>query len=248
MKNEKLSLHSDIEKVCGEQGHLNHSIAYNYLDGKNLCLVGGARYADEIPAAFFRRYVVMQVNHHPKRRTHQPCHWWVTRPNAFLSIDELKVFAAPMIVSTPINKQWFLPMNEYAFSLGAAFIPWVDGQYTKANPYHYSLEWCNAFHNQLDTMPFVGVLALQMALRFPVRSIFLTGFDFYAEHRKDKTGSIESHGLKPQMKWMKEIWNQDFRVRYDRTLMRILGLDEKKRAITPTQDLGERVTLPAYED
>ncbi len=95
--------------------------------------------------------------------------------------------------------------------------------YTKPNPIGPEHEWLNTFTSELGTKPFTGILAIKHISIMPVKSIFLTGFDFYSsggcETRKTLSGEKVivrgPHAIAPQLAWFYRLLMHDRRITTD---------------------------------
>lgn len=218
----------EIESAC-----LGSFLAHNYLFNKKLCLVGGSLRADKIVPDFFKQFdIVVQLNHHILRRKRQPVDWWICRSSPPIVPDDIKVMRkCPTLVSSAVNTNKFLPLKEYAHDIGAIYIPFHETAFIRMNPYHSALEWCNAFWNEVDTNPLIGMLALRMILNYPIQSVMLTGFDFYEPDNGGFRPMIGPHHLKNQRDWLSQTWHCDHRVIFDKKLIKVLRLNPEKRSI-----------------
>lgn len=217
----------------------NERRARGALYGKDVCLLGGMSELDSEVSSLLNRYdFFVHLNHHLLRRPALPCDWWICRSEVPVGIEDLEhLEKAPAILSTSVDGRKFEEFRNYALRRTVALIPFHEKHFARMNPFHFSLEWCNSFRNQLNTNPLLGVLALRMILSYPVRSVTLRGFDFYSSI-KSNLEKVGSHDLVPQKKWLIRTWQSDFRVHLDETLIQALGLDPKSRGISKTYSSG----------
>lgn len=85
-------------------------------------------------------------------------------------------------------------------------------------------EWTNVFMRHLNTPPFTGVFAVRHLTLLPIKSLFVTGMDFY---RDEKTGIIPKmicdwHETESQIRFLRELKQSDNRVIYDSVLNQIV--------------------------
>jgi len=213
-----------------------HERAVDQLYGRDVVLVGGAASADKIrfTEADQRRFFVVQLNGHIYRRyVTQHCDWLVCRPEAVTLDDYAElpkaVRQAMSLISVPVNDPGFFKWAAHCDTL----IPFHDTAHAARNPWHFSLEWCNAFANELRTAPLTGMLALKMILMFPVRSVRLVGFDFYDGPDGEQKTMIGCHSLDRNREWLIRQWHCDYRIEFDGTLIKSLRLDPARRGLLP---------------
>lgn len=238
------SKYEELNPNCN--GCIDEVLALQYLKGKKLCLVGGHESADSIHSRFFERFdIVIQLNHHILRRPQQPLDWWICRSSPPIEFSDLeRLEKEPKIISTAVNTHKFPEFVQTAQAAGICFIPFHENCFIKANPFHYTLEWCNAFWHEMDTNPFIGTLALRMALNHPIKSIFLTGFDFFTQKDNKIKDRVGVHDTETQTNWFKKMWNTDFRVSFDNRLIECLKLDTTRRGITPSREIKNAIPTP----
>lgn len=94
----------------------------------------------------------------------------------------------------------------------------------------------NELHRDLNTSPFVGIVAISHLLRHQVASIDVVGMDFYSsgyspgyggreyrEHHNRKEGTPSPrHNIRQQMKWLIDTAKSDGRLHFDEVLTEIL--------------------------
>jgi len=93
--------------------------------------------------------------------------------------------------------------------------------YNKPGPHGPDLAWCNVFCRELNTMPLTGIMAIRHLTLQPIRSLYITGFTFYAENGKIPERR-DSHDLRPQVEWLQNLLRTDLRVSVDETLKKLL--------------------------
>ena len=108
---------------------------------------------------------------------------------------------------------------------GIPYELWGRTQYHAARDERPEYEWTNVLMRQLGTFPLQGIIALRHLTMLPVKSVFMTGFDFYMDK---ETGEIpelncECHEVAPHISFVKEVVRTDSRVICDEVLRAILA-------------------------
>jgi hypothetical protein len=208
------------------------------LFDRDVVLMGGSSEVDSWrPTAEERAdKFFVQLNHHLFRRErNQPCDWLIARKGSGMNAEsfmslETATRARIKFVSAQLNEpETFLLW----LTRGVYIFPFYEKSFNKINPYHPTLEWCNQFWNELRTNPFIGILALKMILMFPVRSVELKGFDFFARGSVLQK-NISCHNVRLQVEWLTRMYHTDFRIKLDPNLLKLLLI--KERGQTQTYD------------
>lgn len=211
----------------------SHRLLYDLLFEKDVYLFGGANWADNIRVSSAdwndKTKIYVQLNHHLTRRYHQPCDWLIARAGSGMDLEKFNRLAKQTrerikVISCACNKHTF---NEFV-GVRPVF-PFHEIGYIKENPFHPSLEWCNAFWNEIKTNPLIGILAIKMILMFPIKSLTLRGFDFFAKPDGTQRDRLSCHHLGLQRAWLLERYRTDFRLNFDADtrLKEALGIDER---------------------
>lgn len=200
---------------------------------REVVLMGGAHRADFIvhSGEDRKRYFFVQLNHHFNRRfMRQTCDWLIARQGSgmiagtFLKIPEQHRRRIRFISCQVNQPERFAEWDYVAQQQFATLFPFHESAFPKLNPYHHSLEWCNQFWNQLQTNPFIGVLAIKMILLFPVKSLWIRGFDFFREPNGTIRKKLSCHVIGRQIEWLRELYNSDMRITVDDDLLAVLKL------------------------
>jgi hypothetical protein len=210
---------------------VSKAILEQELFNRDVVLIGGSASVDDLRFDFSNdtRFFI-QLNHHLTRRKYQPCHWLVARAGSGMEYSVFKTKIPEYqqkrvrVVSTACNKHTFETWQPYY-----PVFPFHEIRHVGLNPFHPCIEWCNQFWNELETNPFVGMIALKMALMFPIKSIELIGFDFYNGECGEIRKNIGCHNLEKQINWFKHVYNTDFRITIDDNLKHVLHLSDSDR-------------------
>jgi hypothetical protein len=218
------------------QYKLSKQILDAELFARDVVLVGGAARVDELTLDFKDGRFYVQLNHHLTRRR-QPCDWLIARAGCGMNPEKLSALPEGIrsrvkVVSTAVNKHMFPEWKKHY-----PVFPFHELRHGGLNPFHPCVEWCNQFWNEIKVNPFVGMIALRMILLFPIKSVELVGFDFYA-----RGGSLQSkiscHYVQPQIEWLANLYKTDFRVILSSELQTLIGVTEHERK-TPKAFLVE---------
>lgn len=100
--------------------------------------------------------------------------------------------------------------------------PYPAHIYRDKNPIGPEYEFCNIFAKRLGTVPFTGIFALHCLTLLPVTSIHVTGMTLYADENWKIPEKRDSHLVRPQLQYLKELRRIDVRVTYDEALTKVL--------------------------
>lgn len=123
--------------------------------------------------------------------------------------------------------------------VGGRFFLYANQRYAKANPYGPDFSWLNNFNWELGTKALTGILAVKHLLSFSIRSLYITGMDFYRaswpEYRRQALNGRtiyqrDAHELVPQMRWLRRVAEIDRRVICDEALTDALQSFERELA------------------
>ena len=114
--------------------------------------------------------------------------------------------------------------------------PFHEKGYLKPSPYGFAQEWCNQFWNALGTNPFIGMIALKILLMFPIKSIKLVGFDFFAPPQGGVRRQLGCHNITRQIDWLRQQYETDFRIELEPDLVKMIKASEP-RGCTPPFEL-----------
>lgn len=220
--------------VLNEQIFKSRLLIDETIFGKDVILMGGSGQADNItftPEESASKFFV-QLNHHLIRRTHQPCDWLIARAGSGMCAEKFALLPQQTqdrikFISCACNKHTF----ETWVKTGKPVYPFHEIGYASMNPFHFALEWCNQFWTEIKSNPFVGLLALRMILLFPVKSVTLYGFDFFALQDGSKRTKLGCHYIQCQMDWLKHQYLTDFRINLEPKLVEIIGAANTRRGI-----------------
>jgi hypothetical protein len=224
------------KKEIEDQYLASKEILDRELLAREVVLVGGDARVDDYKFDFKDGRFYVQLNHHLTRRK-QPCDWLIARAGCGMTPERLSLLpdgvkSRVKVVSTSVNKHMFPEWQRHY-----PVFPFHELRHLKLNPFHPCVEWCNQFWNDIKVNPFVGMLALRMILLFPIKSVELIGFDFYARGG-EVPSKISCHYISPQLNWLKNLYRTDFRVILSSELQQIIGVTEHERK-TPAAFLVE---------
>jgi hypothetical protein len=215
-------------------------VLWEMLFNRDVYLIGGSAKADNIKFSEEEKQskIFVQLNHHLTRRHHHPCDWLIARagstmnPTLFKTLPE-KLQKQIKVVSCACNK------NTFKDWLNAGFLvyPFHEVGYSKANPYHPALEWCNQFWNEIRTNPLVGMIAVKMILMFPVKSLTLKGFDFYRLSNGCTLAQVACHEIPIQKRWLRHLYLTDFRINLEDSLVNQLKIEGFYRGISKLYEI-----------
>lgn len=227
--------------IIEQQVKFTFQMLYENTFNKDCIIMGGCSSVDDYKFSKddFHKKFVIQLNHHILRRRSQPVHWLIARagsgmcPKIFETIPEAqrnKLIA----VSCACNKHTFTQWVDSGYSV----FPFFEQAFLGNNPYSPSLEWCNQFWIQIRSNPFVGMIALKMALMMPFKSIELVGFNFFQGTNKVVPSKLGCHYIDVQKDWLRDQYNTDFRIILDKRMIEILGMTDKIRGLMPTFEVS----------
>lgn len=198
-----------------------HLELWQILYNRTVCLVGGAGTFDHDMLDIAD--VVIRTNrnvlHQGGRCDAVYCSGWRNAPHE--RVHETR------FICVDVSGDDLRPSNEWeasleAFNRAGVFVVELDSRrYGKPNPRGPVLEWANAFGWELGTTPLTGVLALKHISLLPVKTIYVTGFNFYSFE-----GCIPlekpPHSIFPQLQWLINFEQWDQRVIVDDQLSKLL--------------------------
>lgn len=201
---------------------------YLVFDNKNICITGGHDASLDIPPNTFH----IGVNAHYKRQSHHPDIYFGS------SYEEA-------ISTNPDKPIWMAFINRadnidlWAKSVTHLFT--FDRERTIKPKQDYRDEWLNTFQHQINDNPLSGMVALRYFSLLPVKSIYVSGMDFYCSHPEyfDSPEYIWPHHIPTQRTWARELWRTDLRVSYSPHLMRVLNLEGEQRGVTFVTEVSE---------
>lgn len=173
-----------------------------YLENKRVALVGGSQNLD---IEKVKKYdVVIHLNSHNYLR-HQSCfgnempaHVFYDNGNNY-NVDFFNYLNA---FGCAPKFAFFSPLHYGSLPIYCAYrnfgtkLDWIfSTEFLGRNPFGYRYEWANAFLAQLDTLPFLGMLAMQHLLLHPVSEIFVCGMDFYKGEAKRDDRHYGAHDI-----------------------------------------------------
>jgi len=222
--------------IIEEQVRFTFQALYENTFNKECIIMGGCSSVDDYKFSKedFHNKFVIQLNHHILRRRDQPVHWLIARagsgmcPKIFETVPKSqrdKLIA----VSCACNKHTFPLWLDAGYSV----LPFFEQSFLGNNPFSPSLEWCNAFWHEIRTNPFIGMLALKMALMMPFKSIELKGFNFFASN-DILPSKMSCHYIDVQVEWFLRQYNSDFRIIIDDKLKKLLHIENKIRGLRDT--------------
>lgn len=185
------------------------------LYGKSIALIGGAPSID-FDAANQAEFVVWANNHWMRQES--------PRVDGIYSCCQIPPdipIRSPEFVcydiKGPQRRQW-----ESKLAGGLLSVPYVNDRFAGVNPYDPIHEWLNTFGWELMTKPFTGTIALKHLTSMPIKSLLVTGFDFY------ESGGIipwkkHNHWLEPQLLYFLQTYKADQRVEFDERLLGVLA-------------------------
>lgn len=189
-------------------------VLYQLVKGKSIALVGGF-------AAAIDHHVIPQcdlicgAHNHAKRAGYEP-HIVVSGWDAPMLSPRTEV-----CVVNIANPQAHETLKACAIG-GQSVIPYDSHIYEGLNPHGTEFEWSNVFGKELKTTPFTGIIALRLLLSLPIKSVFITGFTFYAKGPNQFPFLVPPHHVEPQVEWLKDVLESDARVSIDSTLKHLL--------------------------
>lgn len=134
---------------------------------------------------------------------------------------------------------------------------------------HVNIELIRQIRQHIRSVPNTGAVAIAHLLSLPIRSLYVTGFDFYETgyyagyggftEEQARRGGGEGHGYAAwgqtsrsrvvhrqgeQKEWFRQLYKQDRRLEFDEVASRLLGVEERLPGITalvPMKGNSERV-------
>ena len=186
------------------------------VNGKSIALVGGARGADEQRAA--AADIVVRCNLFIGEGGRCDMAW--LHGNA-------PATPPPGLQTICVNLQeakCVRVLTDWDLS-GLTVLGFHAACYRGASPHGREHEWANMFWHQMGSMPLVGVLAARCFTLHEIKSLFVTGFDFYLDdffHNREetvRTGTVlwrrGPHELATQLHWLRSLEHYDERVTLD---------------------------------
>lgn len=184
------------------------------VTGKDIALIGGAKNANEERA--LQAEIVARCNLYV--HDGQRCDMAFlagngpdTKPRG---LKWLCVNAGSPKCMEAIQKWDRSDLREFAF---------INMVFRGADPFGPEHEWLNMFGHQLGSMPLCGILAARLLTLCPIKSLYVTGFDFYIDDhdnahdiRGKKLWQRGPHELSNQLDWLVSLEEFDRRVTLDR--------------------------------
>jgi hypothetical protein len=182
---------------------------YEFFHNKKVCITGGHDSSLDINGD-----IHAAVNSHYKRQR----------------IDPDVYFGSSCEDALPNKKVWYAMINRAdnlnVWARHCEFLFTFDRERTIKPKADYRDEWLNTFQHQINDNPLSGMIALRWFTLLPVKSIYVSGMDFYNDdkHLIDSNNYIYPHHIPTQRQWARELWRTDLRVQYSPHLMRVLNL------------------------
>lgn len=204
-----------------------HQFSYDFFSNKQICITGGHDRSLDIDGD-----IIVAVNSHYKRQGFHPEIYFGSSYED--AIPDSKICMA--FVNRVENiKDWYnCTDNLFSFDRTRTIKPKPD----------YRDEWLNTFQHQINDSPLSGMIALRWFTLLPVRSIYVSGMDFYSDeesaHLYDDAEYIYPHHIPTQRQWARELWRTDLRVNYSPHLMGVLNLDGCDRGVPFVTEIDQR--------
>lgn len=179
---------------------------YSVYRDKRIAIVGGAD--DKVSPIPADTDLVVQINNHWCNNDARAdiVYSAGTQPPLLSQKTQVVILIKPMTL--PDDMGW----REAAEAFGAKFYWFDNNRYLGANPRGPEHDWLNRLGCELHSIPLTGIAAIAHIVKFPVASIFLTGFTFYM----DKDGSVpelrDSHKILAHVEWLQKLARRDERI------------------------------------
>lgn len=199
----------------------NHHLA-RLLYGQNVAIIGGGEFVS--PRAH-EANIVVRVNDkwQPADRIDG---LYSSMPQPPERIDRLKFLAIKEHTDRDSKVAWF----DFALRHKVDVHSYFHERFRAPNPLGPEMEWSNVFNHEIQTMPLTGIVAARHLTLFPIKSLYITGMDFYLDE-----GVVpymrHSHLLWPQVEWLHHLVQTDHRVTVDAKLDSILKDEFKFESI-----------------
>lgn len=188
------------------------------LENKSVALVGNAA-SCEVDAANARDVVVRinLANPDPKLRFDAIyCAGYSTMPRNLLS----SLSFACVDISSPDDES-----VRHSSEKMALCYEYSTERFLAPCPYGPVNEWANILSNEIETKPFTGIAACCHLLSLPIKSLLMTGFNFYQIEPGVFPDERDAHKVMPQIAWLREKYLTDSRLVVDPALEQILSYD-----------------------
>src|ERR1041385_6045191 len=156
------------------------------LAEKQVLLVGGSTLTDEVDLrSLYSSFFTVQLNHHLKRRPFQNCDYLIIRNESSVSFFNVtpdwmnEHFYSPKIISCSIDNPSFEKWHEFSEDIKALFLP-LPGSFNSNRSHPFVLLF-RQLNGELKTAPLLGLMAVKILLSTPLKSLLVTGFDFYRD-------------------------------------------------------------------
>lgn len=195
---------------------------YNFVYGKSVALVGGAKLWDRETAESCDLMIRCNEHFADQGGRVDVLYHAGNPPDRSILIElervEVKFMQLPLVFCF----DGFIA--EYCDKRNIPYELWGRTRYQAHRGEKPEYEWTNSFYRELGTDPFTGVFAIEHLLRQPINKLFITGMDFYAN---DNNGVIPErigcHELMPQIRYLAPRIQNDARVTCDFVLKGVLS-------------------------
>lgn len=116
-------------------------------------------------------------------------------------------------------------------------VPYSGACYQFENTLGFDTEWMNTLSHELGSRPLTGIAAIAFVLMFPIRELFITGFDFYYSRFGFIPWEIPGHLLHAQVEWLAKRAKNNSRIIIDSTLREVCFDSEKLEAVQRSESL-----------
>lgn len=198
---------------------------YHFFAGSDICITGGHDASLDIPLNTFH----VAVNAHYKRQRLEPdIYFGSSYEEAIPDIGQFQIAFINRSDQDNIDLWSKHVLNLFTF----------DRERTTKPKQDYRDEWLNTFQHQINDNPLSGMVALRYFTLLPVKSIYVSGMDFYSGEGLT-TDYIWPHHIPTQRTWARELWRTDLRVNYSPHLMRVLNLEGEQRGVPFVTEVSE---------